>query len=32
LRVVEAIGTGLGAAIENAAKQKASAIGAGSGR
>jgi putative nucleotidyltransferase with HDIG domain len=32
LRVVEAIGTGLGAAIENAVKQKASAIGAGSGR
>jgi GAF domain-containing protein len=32
LRVVEAIGTGWGVAIENAVKQKASAIGAGSGR
>jgi putative nucleotidyltransferase with HDIG domain len=31
LRVVEAIGAGLGAAIENAGKQKASAIGAGAG-
>src|SRR5580658_2345478 len=29
LRIVEAIGTGLGAAIENAGKQKRSAIGAG---
>jgi GAF domain-containing protein len=31
MRVVEAIGAGLGAAIENAGKQKAAAIGAGSG-